>query len=265
MRIIVPIKQVPETNAVKMDESTGTMIREGVEAIINPLDLYAIETAIRLREQHGGEVVVISMGPPKAESAIREAVAMGCDRGVLISDKAFAGSDTWATSYALAGAIRKLGGFDLVICGERATDGDTGQVGPGIASFLDVPVATYVGKVESLDGGVCRVHRLVEDGHEVLDVALPALLTVVKAIADPRLPTLRGKQKARAAELPVWAPADMAIDPAKVGLDGSPTRVVKIFKPKVARQCRKLPAGDEQSIAVAVDELVIFLRARGLV
>ncbi len=194
MRIIVPIKQVPETSAVKMDEATGTMIREGVEAIVNPLDLYAIELALGLREQHGGEVTVVSMGPPKADRAIREAIAMGCDRGVLISDKAFAGSDTWATSYALAGAIRKLGAFDLVICGERATDGDTGQVGPGIASFLDLPVATYVGKVESVAQGSIRVHRLVEDGHEVLEVDLPAVLTVVKEVADPRLPTLRGKQ-----------------------------------------------------------------------
>ncbi|MCJ7544874.1 MAG: electron transfer flavoprotein subunit beta/FixA family protein [Phycisphaerae bacterium] len=292
MRIIVPIKQVPETSAVKMDEATGTMIREGVEAIVNPLDLYAIETALQLREAHGGEVVIVSMGPPKAERAIREAIAMGCDRGVLISDKAFAGSDTWATSYALAGAIRKLGAFDLVLCGERATDGDTGQVGPGIASFLDLPVATYVGKIESVECSPAapagkpakgaqpraaarlsspnsvphvRVHRLVEDGYEVLEVSLPAVLTVVKEIANPRLPTLRGKQRAKAAEVPVWVPQDMELDPAKLGLDGSPTRVVKIFKPKVARECRKLAAGDEQSVAAATEKLVEFLKTRDLI
>jgi electron transfer flavoprotein beta subunit len=265
MRIIVPIKQVPETSAVKMDEATGTMIREGVEAIVNPLDLYAIELALGLREQHGGEVTVISMGPPKADRAVREAIAMGCDRGVLISDKAFAGSDTWATSYALAGAIRKLGAFDLVVCGERATDGDTGQVGPGIASFLDLPVATYVGKVESVADGCVRVHRLVEDGHEVLEVATPAVLTVVKEVANPRLPTLRGKQRAKTAEVPVWVPKDMDLDASKLGLDGSPTHVVKIFKPKVARQCRKVVAGDEQAIAASVDELVAFLQSRNLI
>lgn len=265
MRIIVPIKQVPETSAVKMDEATGTMIREGVEAIVNPLDLYAIETALQLREAHGGEVVIVSMGPPKADKAIREAIAMGCDRGVLISDKAFAGSDTWATSYALAGAIRKLGAFELVICGERATDGDTGQVGPGIASFLDLPVATYVGKIESVGDGHVRVHRLVEDGYEVLQVAIPALLTVVKEIANPRLPTLRGKQRARGAEVPVWVPKDMELDVAKLGLDGSPTRVVKIFKPKIARECHKLAAGDEQSVAAAAEKLVEFLKTRDLV
>ena len=129
MRIIVPIKQVPETNAVRMDESTGTMIREGVEAIVNPLDLYSIELAIRLREEHGGEVIGVSMGPPKAATALREAISMGLDSGVLVSDKAFAGSDTWATSYVLAAAIRKIGNFDLIICGERATTATPGRWG----------------------------------------------------------------------------------------------------------------------------------------
>ena len=265
MRIVVAIKQVPETNAVKMDEETGTMIREGVEAIINPLDLYAIETAIRLRERHGGEVVAISMGPPKAETALREAVAMGCDSAVLISDKAFAGSDTWATGYVLASAIRKLDGYDLIICGERATDGDTGQVGPGIASFLDLPVASYIGRVETVDNGSCRVHRLVEEGHEVLEVELPAVLTVVKEAADPRLPTLRGKQRARKMDVPVWTARDMDIEKDKVGLNGSPTRVVKIFRPKVARQCEKYVAADEQATDEAADKLVAFLQHRDLI
>ena len=270
MRIVVPIKQVPETNAVKMDEATGTMIREGVEAIINPLDLYAIEAAIRLREAHGGGVVAISMGPPKADKALREAVAMGCDSGVLISNKAFAGSDTWATSYVLAAAIRKLGGdggspVDMVICGERATDGDTGQVGPGIASFLDLPVATYISKVERIDGGAFRFHRLVEDGYEVLEAAAPCVLTVVKEIADPRLPTLRGKLRAKAEAIPVWGPDDLGVETAKIGLEGSPTRVVRIFKPKVARECMKLVAKDEQSLHEAVTKLVAFLQDRQLV
>jgi electron transfer flavoprotein beta subunit len=302
MRIIVPIKQVPETTAVKMDEATGTMIREGVEAIVNPLDLYAIETALRLREAHGGQVVAISMGPPKADRALREAIAMGCDAGVLVSDKPLAGSDTWATSYVLAAAIRKLGGagvggagvggagvppaggsstgetpvppvppvppvapIDLVICGERATDGDTGQVGPGIASFLDLPVATYVSRIERLHGGVCRVRRLVEDGYEVLEVATPCVLTVVKEIADPRLPTLRGKIRAKAERIPLWTVGDLDIEPSKVGLEGSPTRVVKIFKPKVARECVKLAAKDEQSLHEAVEKLVAFLHDRQLI
>jgi electron transfer flavoprotein beta subunit len=309
MRIIVPIKQVPETNAVKMDEATGTMIREGVEAIINPLDLYAIEIAIQIREGRppgSTEVIALSMGPPKAASALKEAIAMGIDSAVLVSDKAFAGSDTWATSYVLAAAIRKLGstgvggtGFqpvpvvsagtapqpvpagstgpwgpkagwkpvppDLILCGERATDGDTGQVGPGIASFLDLPVVSYVGKIESVEGGKVRVHRLVEDGHEVLECDLPAVLTVIKEVASPRLPTLSGKLKAKKAQIPLWGPKDLEVEMSSLGLEGSPTRVVKIFRPKVARQCRKMLALDERAVAKAVDELVEFLRKKELV
>jgi electron transfer flavoprotein beta subunit len=296
MRIVVPIKQVPETNAVKMDEATGTMVREGVEAIINPLDLYAIEIAIRLREAQpagSGEVIAVSMGPPKAVAALREAIAMGCDSAVLVSDKAFAGSDTWATSYVLAEAVKKIGQADIVICGERATDGDTGQVGPGIAAFLDLPVASYISKVESVGchgsagtpahpcdshkptgapkGGVpvapmyCRVHRMVEDGYEVLEVQTPCVLTVVKEVADPRLPTLRGKQKARAAAIPTWGPAELGTDKGLLGLEGSPTRVVKIFKPSVTRNCEKFVANDDASINAAADKLVEYLRQKELI
>jgi len=267
MRIIVPIKQVPETNAVQMDEETGTMIREGVEAIINPLDLYAIEVALRLRESQadGGEVITVSMGPPKAVTALREAIAMGCDSGVLISDKAFAGSDTWSTGYVVGSAIKRIGGYDLIVCGERATDGDTGQVGPGVAAFLDLPVATYVAKVQEAGEKTARVHRLVEDGYEVLDVALPAVLTVVKEVGDPRLPTLRGKQKSRKADIPTWGPGDLEVEADKLGLNGSPTRVVKIFRPKVARRCEKVNATDEQALNAAVDQLVAFLQGRELI
>jgi electron transfer flavoprotein beta subunit len=274
MRIIVPIKQVPETNAVKMDEATGTMIREGVEGIINPLDLYAIEAAIHLRELHGGEVIALSMGPAKAKIALKEAIAMGVDRAVLLSHRAFAGSDTWATSFALAAAIRKIGadasdghtlGFDLVLCGERATDGDTGQVGPGIASFLSLPVASYVSKIEAVEGLTCRVQRLVEEGYETLEVRMPAVFTVVKEVANPRLPTLRGKQKARQADIPIWGPDELEIPSDKIGLKGSPTRVVKIFHPKITRQGVKIPAGDEQAISAAVDQLLEFLRQKDLV
>ena len=264
MRIVVSIKQVPETNAVKMDEETGTMIREGVEAIINPLDLYAIEIALRLKQQHDGEVIAVSMGPPKAATALREAISMGCDSAVLISDKAFAGSDTWSTSYVLAGAIRRMGGYDMIICGERATDGDTGQVGPGIASFLDLPVASYIGRVDEVTAETARVHRLVEDGYEVLDVSLPAVLTVVKEVGDPRLPTLRGKQKAKKAEIPTWGPGDIEVEAEQLGLKGSPTRVVKIFRPSVARECEKVVASDEQAIDEAVDQLLAFLQKREL-
>jgi electron transfer flavoprotein beta subunit len=259
MRIIVPIKQVPETNAVRMDEATGTMIREGVEAIVNPLDLYAIELAIRLREANGGDVTAISMGPAKAVTALREAIAMGVDSAALISDAAFAGSDTWATSCVLAAAIRHIGLPDLVICGERATDGDTGQVGPGIAAFLELPVVTYVSKVDSVGAGEITVHRLVEDGYEVLASKLPAVLTVVKEISDPRLPTLRGKQKARKTGIPVLDQSTLKVDADKVGLKGSPTHVVKIFRPKVARKCVTVRVTDEASLGAAVGGLVSLL------
>jgi len=268
MRIIVPIKQVPETTAVKMDEETGTMIREGVEAIVNPLDLYAIEAAIRIREDRPAgstEVTAVSMGPPKAMTALKEAIAMGVGSAVLVSDKALAGSDTWATSCVLAAAIRKLGGFDLIICGERATDGDTGQVGPGIAAWLDAPAVTYVGAIEKIDRRACRVRRLVETGYEVLQMALPGLITVVKEIADPRLPTLRGKQRAKKTPVPTWSVADLDVEAGAVGLAGSPTRVVRIFRPEVARRCEKLTPADDQEIAAAVERLAAFLRKKRLI
>jgi len=265
MRIIVPIKQVPETSAVKMDPETGAMVREGVEAIVNPLDLYAIESAIRLRERFDGEVFAISMGPEKAATALREAIAMGCDSAALVSGRGFAGSDTWATSCALAAAIRRVGQYDLVICGERATDGDTGQVGPGVAAFLDLPVATYVAQIEQDEGGSLKVRRLVEEGYEELLVELPAVLTVVKEIADPRLPTLQGKRKARAMEIPVWSADDLDLDAGALGLKGSPTRVVKIFRPKVSRECETVVADDEASAHDAADRLVAFLRNKELI
>ena len=264
MHIVVPIKQVPETNAVRMDESTGTMIREGVEAIVNPLDLFAIEAALRLKQTHGGRITAVTMGPPKAEKALREAMAMGCDDGVLLTDKAFAGSDTWATARTLAAAIATLAPFDLVLCGERATDGDTGQVGPAVAAFLDLPLATYVGQIEAVADSRCRVQRLIEEGRERLELEMPCLLTVVKEIGEPRLPTLRGKQRARRAELTTWSAADLGLGDGEIGLKGSPTRVVRIFRPKVARQCETHRVVDEQSCREVVARLADFLDQRGL-
>jgi electron transfer flavoprotein beta subunit len=266
MRIVVPIKQVPETNAVRMDEETGTMIREGVEAVVNPLDLYAIEAALQRREACGeGKIIALSMGPPKAAIALREAIAMGLDSGVLLSDTRFAGADTWATSYVLAAAIRKLGEVDLILCGERATDGDTGQVGPGIAAWLDLPVATYVGGIAGFADGVLTCRRLVEGGHELLDVQLPAVVTVVKEVAAPRLPTLRGKQRSRQSDIPTCSADDLDVEESNLGLAGSPTRVVKIFRPSVARQCETLRPRDESELAEACDRIVEFLQHKELV
>ncbi|MGF7396571.1 electron transfer flavoprotein subunit beta/FixA family protein [Thermoanaerobacterium thermosaccharolyticum] len=259
MKIVVPIKQVPETSNVKMNPETGTMVREGVESIINPLDLYAIETAIRLKEKFGGQVIVISMGPDKALEAIKEAIAMGCDDGILLSDRKFAGSDTWATSYVIANGIKQIGDFDLVICGERATDGDTAQVGPGIASFLDLPLSTFTSEILSLNDGKIKVRRLVEGGYEEIELELPAALTVVKEISDPRLPTLRGKLKAKKMQILVWGPQNINADEENLGLKGSPTRVVKIFTPKVTREGEKIVVKDEKTLNEAVDKIMDYL------
>ncbi|MFA7231260.1 MAG: electron transfer flavoprotein subunit beta/FixA family protein [Victivallaceae bacterium] len=264
MRIIVCIKQVPETKSVKMDEKTGTVIRKGVQAIINPLDLYAIESALILKEKYGAETIALSMGPPQAVEALKEAMAMGINQAVLVSDKAFAGSDTWATAYILAAAIRKSGGGDLILCGERATDGDTGQVGPELAATLDLPVATYVNAIESIESGHCRVRRLVENGVEELNVQLPGVITVVKEVGEPRLPTLRGKLRAKAAEIKILTLAELDVDKKMIGLEGSPTRVVKIFRPQVTRNGKIVHVADEKQLAAATEEFFNFLHTRGV-
>jgi electron transfer flavoprotein beta subunit len=264
MRIIVPIKQVPETSNVRMDEQTGTMVREGVESIVNPLDLYAIEAGVQLKEAHGGTVAVLTMGPPSSAKALREAMAMGCDEAVLITGREFAGSDTWATAHTLSEAIRKTGSYDIIIAGERATDGDTGQVGPEISSFLDIPLAAYVSRIVEITGGKATVERLLEDGYETLRVELPALLTVVKEINFPRLPTLKGKKRAKEAEIPVWAKESLEIPDDELGLKGSPTRVDKIFTPKVMRNGVMLRTHDEKSAQKAAREVVNFMKEKHL-
>lgn len=265
MNIVVPIKQVPETSNVKMDPEKGTMIRDGVESVINPLDLYAIETALRLKETHGATVTAMTMGPPPAETAVRQAIAMGCDAGILVSDRKFGGSDTWATSYTLAQAIRTVGDVDLIITGERATDGDTAQVGPGIAAWLDIPVATYVARIDEVTETAMQVERLVEDGYQMLRIPFPCVMTVVKEIASPRLPTLSGKKRSRTQEVPVYTAETMDLDPASLGLKGSPTKVVKIATPKVTRGGTVVSTGGEDGVLNAVDQLIAFLKSRDLV
>jgi electron transfer flavoprotein beta subunit len=265
LNIIIPIKQVPETSNVKMDKETGTMIRDGVVSVINPLDLYAIEAGIQLKEQFGGKVIVCTMGPQTATKALKEAIAMGCDEGILISDRKFAGADTWATSYTLSEAIKHIGDYDLVLAGERATDGDTGQVGPGIAAWLNIPLATYVSKIDEITTESITVERLVEDGYQVLQMPLPALLTVVKEISNPRLPTLRGKKKARVSEVPVMSAADLQLEESYIGLKGSPTKVVKIGYPKVTRGGQVVKAAGEEGVNEAVEELIRFLEAKELI
>ncbi|MDP2905772.1 MAG: electron transfer flavoprotein subunit beta/FixA family protein [Candidatus Omnitrophota bacterium] len=231
MNIIVCIKQVPETTEVRINPETNTLIREGVKSIINPFDMYAIEEGVRLKEKFGGKVTVISMGPPQADAALREAISLGADEGILVCDRAFAGSDTWATSYILSGAIKKIGVFDLVICGKQASDGDTAQVGPGISAHLNIPQVTYVKKIEEVRDNLMRVERMMEEGFEIIETPMPALLTVVKEINEPRLPSLRGMMKAKAAKITLWTQKELNLDPQQIGLCGSPTQVVKIFTP----------------------------------
>jgi len=232
MKILVLIKQVPDTTDVKIDPQTNTLIRTGVESIINPFDMYAIEEALRLKERlEGIEVVAISMGPPQAEEALKEAISMGCDSAVLLSDRKFAGSDTWATSYTLSQAAAKMGDYLCILCGKQASDGDTAQVGPGVSTHLDIPQVTYVKKIEEIDTEKAKVERMTEEGFDIIETPLPAVFTVVKEINEPRLPSLKGKMKAKKAEIPVWGAEDLSCREDKIGLDGSPTRVVKIFTP----------------------------------
>ena len=231
MHIIVCIKQVPETTEVKINPETNTLVREGVKSIINPFDVYAIEEGVRLKEKFGGKAMVITMGPPQAEVVLREAISMGIDEGILLSDRAFAGSDTWATSYALSTAIKKIGAFDLIVCGKQASDGDTAQVGPGISAHLDIPQVTYVKKIEEIKDNLARVERMTEEGYEIIEVPLPALITVVKEINTPRLPSLKGMMRAKQAKIIHWKASDIEAKADCLGLTGSPTQVVKIFTP----------------------------------
>ncbi len=231
MKIVVCVKQVPATTDAKIDPETKRIVREGTKAVLNPFDLYAIEEAIRIREMVGGEVCVLSMGPESAKNVLTEALSMGADRAFLLCGREFAGSDTWATSYALSRAIETIGGVDLVLCGKQAVDGDTAQVGPGIAAQLDVMQAANVSKVVQITPDAVTVSRMNENGFDELRLKLPALLTVLKDINEPRVPTLKDARKARRAEITVWGPADIGADPDFIGLNASPTRVVKTEPP----------------------------------
>jgi electron transfer flavoprotein beta subunit len=264
MHAIVCIKQVPDTNEVKMDAERGTLIREGVPSIINPFDMYAIEEGIRLKEAHGGKTTAITMGPPQALEAIKEAVAMGCDEAVLVTDRAFAGADTWATAYTLARAIRKLGDFDVILCGRQAADGDTGQVGPGVATQLGISQLTYVFKIRNIDfqARTITVERLVEEGREVVTSTLPCLITVVKDINAPRYPSFLGIRRASKKEYPIWSAEtlchDTEADQACFGLIGSPTKVIRVFTPPVREgRCEMMPADNPAQAAELLADRVL--------
>jgi len=255
MEIVVCIKQVPNTTEIKIDPVTNTLIRDGVESIINPFDTYAIEEAVRLKEQYGGKVTAISMGPLQVETALREAVAMGVDEIILVTDRKFAGADTLATSKTLAAAIQRLGKIDLVLMGQQAIDGDTAQVGPGVAAHLHIGQTCFVRKVEQVEGNQMIVQRLMEDGYDRVQLTLPAVLTVVKEINIPRLPSLRGKKLAKTAEMIVWKADELGLDEKEVGLNGSPTQVVNIFTPKIDKIVEKFEGDSDQAVEKIVESL----------
>ena len=225
MNIVVCLKQVPYTTAVKIDPKTGTLIRDGVPSIINPEDKHALEAALTLKDNVGGKVTVVSMGPPQAQNALREALCMGADEAILITDRAFAGADTLATSKTLAGAIRRLE-YDVVFAGRQAIDGDTAQVGPEIAEHLNIPQVTYVQGVKVEDDGLL-VNRALEDGYELIKVNGPVLLTAIKELNEPRYMNVRYIFDTANTEIKIWSAADLEVNKEELGLKGSPTKVKK--------------------------------------
>ncbi len=233
MNIIVCIKQVPDSTRVKVDPKTSTLVRSGVPSILNPYDHFALMQAIKIKKAVGGTITVLSMGPQQAQAVIRLALALGADKGILLSDRAFAGSDTWATSYALATAIRKIGGYDLILCGQMAIDGDTAQTGPGIAYHLDLPQITFCDSVEAgPDGKKVKVGKIIDGGHLTMEADLPALISTTMPhdyVAD--YPSFLAAFHSQNKPTEVWTAAHIGADSAKLGLEGSPTRVDRIFPP----------------------------------
>lgn len=257
MNVIVLLKQVPDTDEVKLDPVTGTMIREGLGSVINPLDLHALETALRIKESNGALVTVISMGPLMAGDALREAIAMGADRAVLVSDRKFAGADTYATAKTLMKAVEKAGPFDLILAGEKATDGETGQVGPEIGAMFEIPVMSYVSDICDITENEIIIEREVEEGREKWSVPFPTLLTVTKDVNEPRLPTLAGKKKARRFQVESFNCDFLGLELDDTGLKGSPTRVSKISTPKISRNVEMY---EGQELAKGIEKVIEALK-----
>jgi electron transfer flavoprotein alpha/beta subunit len=238
MKIIVCIKQVPDTNDVKIDPVTGTLIRQGVPSIINPDDLHALEQALSIKDSLDNvHVTVLCMGPPQADVAIHQAYAMGADKAILLSDRVFAGSDTWATATILAAAIRKIGDFDIIFCGRQAIDGDTAQVGPELAEFLNIPQITYVRQL-TISEKTVRAERMVEDGHMLIEAPMPVLLTAIKELNHPRFPRMQliYKSYSQEADIAYWNNEDIDADLTQIGVKNSPTNVKKSFVPVKEKQ-----------------------------
>ncbi|MCS7120757.1 MAG: electron transfer flavoprotein subunit beta/FixA family protein [Nitrososphaerota archaeon] len=249
LTIIVLLKQVPDIEKVRFDYVEGRLDRSSAEGVINPFDLNALEAAVQLREKIGGKVMVLSMGPPQAVESLRDAIARGADDAILLSDPAFAGADTLATSYTLASAIRKMGHFDLILCGEKTVDGDTAQVGPEVSEFLGIPCVAFVHEI--IDADVERVvvcSRLGKNDYKI-EIRLPGLLTVTKDVNNPRMPTLKDKLRSRKAEVSIWGAEDLVgfADERLFGTSGSPTRVMNVYAPSTeGRRCIMLEGTPEE-------------------
>lgn len=263
LHIVVCIKQVPETRNVDICPETGVLLRDGVDSIMNPFDLYALEAALSLKERHGGQVSVISMGPGQAEAVIREAYQMSADAGYLLSDRAFAGADTLATSYTLAKGIEKLPSFDVIICGLQTTDGDTAQVGPGIAEVLGIPHESNVVQIKGASmGDVVVVSDLGTELH-TKKITFPCLLTVTKEVAEPRLLSYRLKLKTKDWPVTVLTAQDLAGGEQEFfGLSGSPTQVERIFPPEIKHQ-RQIWEGSGQELSLRLFNKLEELRFLG--
>ncbi|MHB1346862.1 MAG: electron transfer flavoprotein subunit beta/FixA family protein [Candidatus Humimicrobiaceae bacterium] len=255
-KIIVCIKQVPGIMEIKINPDTNTLIREGIENIINPFDTYAIEEGVSLKEKLAAfgensldiEVIALTMGPPHSESILREAISLGTDSGILLSDRAFAGSDTWATSYTLSKAIKKIEGWKLIILGKQTLDGDTGQVGPELAQILNIPFIGYASKISEISDKKMVVKRLMEDRYETFEIRLPAAVSVGKDINIPRVPSLRGKMKSKSAIIPAWGIEQIEMNEKESGLNGSFTQVIKIFSPEHKYEAKMLSGTPDEQV-----------------
>lgn len=255
MHILTCVKQVPDTTRVEVDPETKTLQREGVESVLNPHDTFAVEEALRIRERCGGHITALTLGPPQAETMLRQVLSFGVDQAVLVSGREFAGSDTWATSYALARAAEKLTPFDLILCGKQAVDGDTAHVGPELAVHLGLPQATYIDDIPDISADAATVKRLTDDGYQNIRLPLPAVFTVVKDLNEPRLPNLADLHRGRFADITEFNADDIDADHDDIGLDGSPTRVVEIFSPPSERRGKVY----EEDIEAGMEEIVDFL------
>lgn len=253
MNIIVCVKQVPDTAEIRIDPVTNTLIRDGVQSIMNPYDKYALEAALEMKDSLGAKVTVLTMGPPQAADILKDAIAMGADDVALISDRAFAGSDTLATSHAMVAAVKHVGDFDLILCGKQAIDGDTAQVGPEMAEHLNLPQITGATKLR-IEDNMVLVDRDNETTEQTIAVPLPALVTVARSEKEPRFASIKGKMKARKMAIPTWSAADMNLDVNIIGLNGSPTKVATVFTPPVPEITSEI--FHEEDPQVAVDKLV---------